>query len=105
MARPRPLRCIITVTTCTQYGKEVLGTARLQEARRYKSAAERLRERIDWLANHARHGISTSKLEGFNNRIKVAKLIGYGYRDDDYLFTTIRYISIPDLGSLSPKKT
>ena len=104
MARPRPLRCIATATTCTQYGKEVLGTAKLQEARRYKSAAERLRERIDGLANHARHDISTSKFEGFNNRIQVAKRIGYGYRDDNCFFTTIRSISIPDLGSLSPKK-
>ena len=67
--------------------------------------ARRKRERIDGLANHARHGISTGKLEGFNNRIKVAKRIGYGYRDGDFFFTTIRYISIPDLGSLSPKKT
>ena len=57
------------------------------------------------IANHARHGISTGKLEGFNNRIQVAKRIGYGYRDDDCFFTTIRSISIPDLGSLSPKKT
>ena len=60
---------------------------------------------IPALANHARHGISTGKLEGFNNRIQVAKRIGYGYRDDDSFFTTIRSISIPDLGSLSPKKT
>ena len=60
---------------------------------------------IPALANHARHGISTGKLEGVNNRIQVAKRIGYGYRDDDSFFTTIRSISIPDLGSLSPKKT
>ena len=60
---------------------------------------------IPALANHARHGISTGKLEGFNNRIQVAKQIGYGYRDDDCFFTTIRSISIPGLGSLSPKKT
>ena len=65
----------------------------------------RKRERIEGLANHAGHGISTGKLEGFNNRIQVAKRIGYGYRDDDCFFTTIRSISIPDLGSLSPKKT
>ena len=59
---------------------------------------------IPALANHARHGISTGKLEGFNNRIQVAKRIGYGYRDDDSFFTTIRCIPIPDLGSLSPRK-
>ena len=67
--------------------------------------ARRKKERIDGLANHARHGISTGKLEGFNKRIQVAKRIGYGYSDDDCFFTTICSISIPDLGSLSPKKT
>ena len=66
--------------------------------------ARRKRERIDGLTNHARHGISTGKFEGINNRIQVAKRIGYGYRDDNCFFTTIRSISIPDLGSLSPKK-
>ena len=66
--------------------------------------ARRKRKRIDGLANHARHGIRTSKFEGINNRIQVAKRIGYGYRDDNCFFTTIRSISIPDPGSLSPKK-
>ena len=75
----------------------------LQEWKRWFDSAEA--SRIPALANHARHGISTDRLEGFNNRIQVAKRIGYGYRDDDSFFTTIRSISIPDLGSLSPKKT
>ncbi|MEQ2470362.1 transposase [Ruminococcoides intestinale] len=34
------------------------------------------------------------KFAGFNNKIKVAKRIGYGYRDDDFFFTLIRYLSI-----------
>ncbi|MBQ3774972.1 MAG: transposase, partial [Ruminobacter sp.] len=37
--------------------------------------------------------ISTGKLEGMNNKIKVAKRIAYGYRDEDYFFTLIRYQS------------
>ena len=35
------------------------------------------------------------KFAGFNNKIKVAKRIGYGYRGDDFFFTLIRYLSIP----------
>ena len=35
------------------------------------------------------------KFAGFNNKIKVAKRIVYGYRDDDFFFTLIRYLSIP----------
>ena len=32
------------------------------------------------------------KFADFNNKIKVAKRIGYGYRDDDFFFTLIRYL-------------
>jgi len=42
--------------------------------------------------------------KGFNNKIKVAKRIGYGYRDDDFFFTLIRYLSIPSVRSPSHKK-
>ena len=45
----------------------------------------------------------TGKLEDFNNKIKVAKRIGYGYRDDDFFFTLIRYLSIPSVRSPSHK--
>ena len=47
----------------------------------------------------------TDKLEDFNNKIKVAKRIGYGYRDDDFFFTLIRYLSIPSVRSPSHKKS
>ncbi|MBR0081326.1 MAG: transposase, partial [Clostridia bacterium] len=35
--------------------------------------------------------------EGFNNKIKVAKRIGYGFRNDDYFFTLIKYLSLPSV--------
>lgn len=53
--------------------------------------------RIPGLAAHAIFQISTGKLEGFNNKIKVAKRIAYGYRDDAFFFTLIRYLSIPSV--------
>ena len=52
-------------------------------------------KRLEGLVAHASHPISTGKLEGFNNKIKVCKRIGYGYRNDDYFFTLIRFVSIP----------
>ena len=58
--------------------------------------AELKEERIEGLVSHAVHPISTGKLEGFNNKIKVAKRTAYGYRNDEYFFTLIRYLSIPD---------
>nr|WP_304011726.1 transposase [Ruminococcus bromii] len=57
------------------------------------------------LSAHAIYSISTGKLEGFNNKIKVAKRIGYSYRDDDFFFTLIRYLSIPSVRSQSHKKS
>ena len=59
--------------------------------------AEQKEKRLSGLAAHAIYPISTGKLEGFNNKIKVAKRIGYGYRDDDFFFTLIRYLSIPSV--------
>ena len=56
--------------------------------------AELKRPRLDGLVAHAVFPISTGKLEGFNNKIKVAKRIGYGYRDDEYFFTLIRYLQM-----------
>ena len=53
------------------------------------------RPRLDGLASHAVFPISTGKLEGFNNKIKVAKRIGYGYRDDEYFFTLVRFLALP----------
>jgi hypothetical protein len=57
------------------------------------------------LAAHAIYSMSTGKLEGFNNKVKVAKRIGYGYRDNDFFFTLIRYHSIPSVRSPSHKKS
>jgi len=63
--------------------------------------ADQKGKRLLGLAAHALYPISTGKLEGFNNKIKVAKRIGYGYRDDDFFFTLIRYLSIPSVRNLS----
>ena len=62
-------------------------------------------KRLEGLISHATHQISTGKLEGLNNKIKVAKRIGYGYRNDDYFFTLVRYISLPVNFLVIPKKT
>jgi len=52
-------------------------------------------KRIDGLVAHAQHPINTGKLEGFNNKIKVAKRNAYGYRNLSYFFAYIKYLSIP----------
>ena len=57
--------------------------------------AELKEKRIDGLIAHATYPISTGKLEGFNNKIKVAKRLAYGYRDNHFFFTLVRFLSIP----------
>ena len=65
----------------------------------------RLKEkRIQGLIAHAEYPISTGKLEGFNNKIKVAKRIGYGYRNDEYFFTLVRYSALPSVKCKKVKK-
>ena len=57
------------------------------------------------MTSSCHHHISTDKLEGFNNRIKVTKMIAYGYRDEDYFFSLIQFISTPSVRSQSLRKT
>ena len=57
--------------------------------------AELKEKRIDGLIAHAVYPISTGKLEGFNNKIKVAKRLAYGYRNNLFFFTLVRFLSIP----------
>ena len=61
--------------------------------------AEQKEKRLPGLIAHSIYPISTGKLEGFNNKIKVAKRIGYGFRNEDYFFTLIRYLSLPSVKS------
>lgn len=58
--------------------------------------AELKEKRIDGLIAHAVYPISTGKLEGFNNKIKVAKRVGYGFRDDHYFFLLVRSLASPN---------
>ena len=59
------------------------------------------RVRLHGLIAHSDFPINTGKLEGFNNKIKVAKRIGYGYRDDNFFFTLIRFLALPAVRSSS----
>ena len=52
-------------------------------------------KRFDELVACASYNISTSSLDGFNNKIKVAKRLAYGFRDFNYFFLLIRSLFIP----------
>lgn len=49
---------------------------------------------IEGLIAHAQYPISTGKLEGCNNKTKVAEHMGYGFRNDNYFFLLIQFLSV-----------
>lgn len=55
-----------------------------------KRFAMRLKPYLRGILAHCRWALSTSVLEGINNRIKVIKRMAYGFRDDAYFFLKIR---------------
>lgn len=65
--------------------------------------ARNKRERLPGLIAYASFPITTSRVEGTNNKIKVLKRIAYGFRDDDYFFSLIRYSTIPKSSSFPSK--
>ena len=52
-------------------------------------------KRIKRLIAHSIHNISTGKLEGLNNKIKVTKINAYGYRNMEYFFSFLKYLMLP----------
>ena len=48
--------------------------------------ANLLKTHYEGIVSHARHHISTNRLEGFNNAIKTARRQSYGFPDDEYFF-------------------
>jgi len=52
--------------------------------------ARRLKGYVEGIVASARFRLSTSVLEGMNNRIKVIKRMAYGYRDNAYFFLKIK---------------
>ena len=54
-------------------------------------------KRLDGLVAHAKFPINTGRLEGFNNKIKVAKRNAYGFRNLDFFFSYIRFLSLPNV--------
>ncbi|MEM9605705.1 MAG: transposase, partial [Pseudomonadota bacterium] len=52
--------------------------------------AKRLQPYANGIIASALYRLNTSVMEGVNNRIKVIKRMGYGYRDTEYFFLKIK---------------
>jgi transposase len=55
-----------------------------------KRFARLLKGYLPGILAHCRWPLSTSLVEGMNNKIKVIKRMAYGFRDDAYFFLKIR---------------
>ncbi|BCV54759.1 ISL3 family transposase [Shewanella algae] len=51
---------------------------------------QRLKNYLHGIVASAVHPLHTCRLEGMNNKIKLLKRMGYGYRDTEYLFLKVR---------------
>jgi len=51
---------------------------------------QRLKNYLHGIVASAVHPLHTCRLEGMNNKIKLLKRMGYGYRDTEYFFLKIR---------------
>jgi transposase len=49
-----------------------------------------LKAHLKGILAHYRHKLSTSFLEGINNKIKVIKQVAFDYRELEYFFLKIR---------------
>ncbi len=55
-----------------------------------KEFAQKLRPYLHGITASASHPLNTCTLEGINNKIKLIRRMGYGYRDTDYFFLKIK---------------
>ena len=60
--------------------------------------ARNLKAHLATILAHCQWWLSTSLLEGINNKIKVIKRMAYGFRDDEYFFLKIRAAFPGNLG-------
>ncbi len=54
---------------------------------------------IGYISNYFKYGRTSGAIEGVNNKIKLIKRMGYGYKDQDYFFRKVRskFCNLPRL--------
>lgn len=69
--------------------EEVVAVCRETGNKRFEWFARLVEGHMDGIVAHARHQISSGKVEGTNGMIKQLRRAGYGYPDDEYFFLKI----------------
>ena len=69
--------------------EEVVAVCRGTGDRHFEWFARLVEGHMDCIVAHARHRISSGRVEGTNNTIRSLRRAGYGYPDDEYFFLKI----------------
>ena len=69
--------------------EQVVSVCRGTGNRHFEWFARLVENHMDGIVAHARHQISSGKVEGTNGMIKALRRTGYGYPDDEYFFLKI----------------
>ena len=69
--------------------EEIVAVCRGTGNRHFEWFARLVEGHMDGIVAHARHQISSGKVEGTNGMIKQLRRAGYGYPDDEYFFLKI----------------
>lgn len=68
---------------------EIIGLCNETANEHFEWFARLLLNHFEGIIAHATIRITSSKIEGINNRIKTIRRMGYGYPDDEYFFLKI----------------
>lgn len=69
--------------------EEVVAVCRGTQNRHFEWFARLVEGHMEGIVAHARHQISSGKVEGTNGMIKALRRCGYGYPDDEYFFLKV----------------
>ena len=69
--------------------EDIAGTCRSTGNRHFAWFARLVEGHMEGIAAHARHQVSSGRVEGTNGMIKTLRRCGYGYPDDEYFFLKI----------------
>lgn len=68
---------------------QIIDTCRATKNQHFSWFANLLENHYDGVIAHASLQLTSGKIEGINNKIKVVRRIAYGFHDDDYFFLKV----------------
>lgn len=93
----RDIYSLTNIEESTQRWKVWFNEAKQSSIEQLARFAKQKEKRIEGLIAFTKHGITTAKLEGKNNFIKLRKRVGFGFRDTEFFFNLLIFLSIKNM--------